>query len=260
MENVEYLQGRFEIESESKRDGIDGWTFQFSSLSGHGICAFLAFLNSLCQVGNRKLSDYVDIKYDGTNYTVTFLKYDPAIWGTTTNSVTVSKSTIDAAQGVRGDIDTIIVANALDQILKINKDKGQTNAWGAQRYGVFARYFLGIAGESEKADAPGYKIKDLTFEQITNLYNNYLAGNIKDLCCLGFSQNLKLGYIYNHDYTLKSIGTDPNGNGYLELINPWDDADCIRCSLEDLKKTNLEIFSHTSTAADFEKYLSSVLS
>lgn len=204
-------------------DGIDGWVLQGTE----GDCRLLAFFNSLC--GNQnvgKLSDYVTIQKSGLSYIVTFKNYPGA-----KKSISISTSDINNYTGVYGDLDTVVTDMALNRLLAQNKDRGKASVEKAY-YNTLANYMLG----SEKVTFIS-TTKDTNFQQrFVELWNKYKSEEISNFEIGIQTSNAKLGIISGHAYSVKNLVE----NEYVEVVNPWDDADCLRLSWNDFFNLSLE--------------------
>ena len=208
-------------------DGYDGWVMQGTE----GDCRLLALINSIC--GNRnngKLSDYITITKSGTSYKVTFKNYSG-----TNKTATITENELKSYTGVYGDIDTILIDIALNQLLALNRDYGKTNVSDAY-YNTLASYILGT--EDCTMISTNWKTNIIDFRtKFMQLWNQYKNGVVPNFTVGIQSTDNRLGIIGGHAYSVRNLT-----NEYIELINPWDDADCLRLSLDDFFNLSLEAF------------------
>ncbi len=79
-----------------------------------------------------------------------------------------------------------------------------------------------------------------------NLLSHYLAenGSLKDVQTAFDKINPALGNTTGHAYTIKDVGKDSNEEYYLSIINPWDYADCLKLTFDNLFNTSKFYFFH----------------
>ena len=150
---------------------------------------------------------------------------------------------------VRGDVDTAIVSYAFEKILTKNKDRGKTNVWGAQG-NVFSRYFLDSDATTAYANYndswvenyPDLKLSKAAYrEKLLACWEKYKNEEISNIVViLHAGDDYKTGRMDSHAYAIRDIATGPDGKEYIELINPWDDRDCVRFDLDTFFTWNTE--------------------
>ena len=267
--NTEIKRGIAENETRGL-DNINGWSTQAGHRAniGDGACALLSLINSLGKSTNSlDLSEYADIhdNKDGT-YTVKFLKFTDEIAATKgrSNEITISQRQF---RGVTGDLDTVVFVTALGELAvknnpyytkTVKNDDGTTTTekiyfkdhpkYKDQNFTLsclvnfydkeLSLYLFG-------AERPylGWYLRNMSDEQFMNLVSNYLAEdgdlsnfnvsfyNVKDIeyYALGVEGT-------NHSYSLKNVSCDMDGVCYVELVNPWDDADSVKLPLSYLRE------------------------
>ena len=257
LSGVEKINTQYSTEDISKKDNLDGWVQQ----GANGDCRLLSLINSFCgntNAGNIKDKLGIEISTSGSNVTVKFNRYDISKFGGT-NTVTVSKTEVDNFEGAFGDIDTILIDIALNKLIATNNDYDDRYAdFGIARddcdkdvetatYNTLARYLTG----SEKVtylcnidDWKAYENDYLTSQKLLECWNKYKSGEISNISIgIGVGeQNTALGIIEGHAYSLKNVVHNGNDEqAYVELVNPWDDADVLRIKYKDFLKLDITL-------------------
>ena len=236
--NVSNAEQIYDFQSNTTHvDNHDGWTLQGQI----GDCRLFSLINSLCGTKNNgSLSNYVKITTTSSGYEVEFPNYTG-----TNKKVTISKNDIELYVNrdkyAFGDLDTILVDLAMNKLMAVNNDNipgynvDKDNVSEAY-YNTIAKYLFG--NDQVTFISTGNNSSDFVtlFEK---LWNDYSAGEISNLTVGIHDRNTtststgidKLGIIYGHAYAVRNVVTGTNG--YIELINPWDDADCLKISLSD---------------------------
>ena len=215
-------------------DGYEGWAMQGTVPD----CRLLALINSIC--GNKNycnLSDYVTITQSGTGYTVTFKNYPG-----TNKTASISRSEIASFDGVYGDLDTILIDMALEKLLSANHDRGKTSVSTAH-YNTLANYLIGsedmtfLSNIRQDGDTneDAQQRKNYLRAKLPELWAKLQAGQIANLEIGIHTQNSKLGVVSGHAYSVKNLT-----NTYIELVNPWDDADVLKLDLEYFYSLDIE--------------------
>lgn len=206
--------------------GTEGYAVQGNTND----CRLFSLINSLGKNSNHgDLSNYVTITQSGDTYNVKFKNYTGA-----NNNVNISKSEAESYKGASGDITTVLIDMAINKLMYMNQDDSdlqsgatnQSNAFGRAQYQTVSKYFFG--NENFGAYIDGVNGCDRTeslnkFTEIWNDYNNGTNGVTNMLVSFG-SQNDNLGIVSGHAFSVKTVSP----NNYVELVNPWDDADVLR--------------------------------
>lgn len=228
--NAEYIRAR---SFQGYLDGVDGWSTQGTE----GDCRFLALINTLCGNNNNgSISDFATIVDKGSYYEVTFINY-PAT-GSKKNTVKVTKSELSTYTGVFGDLDTIILDKALNNIIAINRDNyfnGYDSALGSMvtrdttvenaYYNTIAKY---LTGKEDVTYLMSGSVSDYR-TKFLEVWNKYVNGEINNFAIGINTADGKLGIVAGHAYSVRKVDIV---NGYIEIINPWDDSDCLRLTLD----------------------------
>ncbi len=251
VENAEfvyYTQGITE-----NIDGKNGWAMQGEIPD----CRLFALINGLCRNDdNGSISNFVTINQSGDDYEVIFKKYPGA-----NKKATIKKSELTNFKDVFGDRDTVLIDIALNKLIKENIDNDQRVEWidevsGKDKsydadksvetafYNTISKYLTG----SEEITAIGsnwgnimhkvginnYNYRD-EFLRLWDAYEKGTATNFQ----IGINEDdNKLGIISGHAYSVRKVDTI---NNYIEIINPWDDADCLRLSLDKFFRLNTDV-------------------
>ena len=271
-ESINFMQRSGE-EKSNNMDNIDGWAQQ----GDRGDCRFFSLINSLCgntNEGNIKDALGVSITKSGNDVTVTFNRYDISKFGGK-NKVTLSMSEIEKDTGVFGDIDTIIVDLALDKLIKMNNDfddlyKNYKDLEGNPAesmvsnasYNTIARY---VSGSSEITflynNAPNENML-FTREKFLDCWDAYQSKDITNLT-IGMGNNSSdssMGIIGGHAYAVKDVvNNGDDEKSYVELINPWDDADVLKLSFTDFFKLDLTLVVYGEDLYEQNKIVPNVL-
>ena len=223
-------------------DYLDGWVCQ----GDEGDCRYLSLINSVCHNTNTgNLNKYMKVTDKGSSYEVEFLNY-PVKTGTKNNKIEVSKSELNSYTGVNGDLDTILIDLALNKIIARNMDRYEIvttedvtgdgipdyverdNSVQSAYYNTIAKYMFGNEDITVISDVSSQR------SQFLELWNKYQSGEIANLT-IGIhepSNNGKLGIIRGHAYSVKNVVTGTSDD-YVEIVNPWDDGDSLKLSLND---------------------------
>lgn len=212
-------------ETKGYLDGLDGWTTQ----GDEGDCRLLAIINSFCGNNNKgEISKFAQIKTNGSNYEITFPNY---IFGT--NKVTITANEVSNYSGATGDLDTILVDMAMNKLIAINKDFGDTSVETAH-YNTISRYLTGSSETTyiqiNGGNDPQNNISG-NINHLIDLWNKYQRGEISNLGVGINYSDYRTGVCGGHAYSIKNL--DINA-GYIEVVNPWDDADILKYSIEEL--------------------------
>ena len=233
--NISNAEEKLEFFTSSvSADSYEGWAMQGTVPD----CRLLALINGIC--GNKNygnLSNYVDILQSGTNYKVIFKNYPG-----TNKTATITQSEINNFKGVYGDLDTILIDMALEKLISTNRDRGKNSVSNAH-YNTLAKYLLGSEDmtflsnirQPNDTTAQAQQRKDEFKQELADLWNRYKAGQISNIEVGIHTQNTKLSVVSGHAYSLKNMT-----NEYVELVNPWDDADVLRLSLDYFYTLDLE--------------------
>lgn len=219
-QNVSGAEQIYQLETiTSQSDGIDGWTLQ----GNIGDCRLFSLINSLCGTNNNgELSKYVTITQNSGSYTVKFQNYTG---GTNTTTVTASDiNTYKSNRSVFGDLDTILVDIAMNKLISTNRDHGQSSVSTAY-YNTLPAYLLGDEHVTTNYPPNNGSDYESRFLRMWNAYANKEVTNFT----VGIDErdaNDKLGIAGGHAYAVRNVVQGENG--YVELVNPWDDADCLR--------------------------------
>jgi len=247
-------------------DNFDGWVRQ----GDNGDCRLYSVINSFAKcsnTGNIKELFNIDIKRGiNTNpngYKVTFNNAKrPEIDSEQTpdahfiNTFFVNDSELSQYTGSYGDLDTILIDIALNKLISMNQeyedyiraqegfenyvcDTSVSNA----TYNTLSLYLTGSSDvtyvTSDDVDSSPEEYKSRFLE----CWNRYNSGEISNLCVgitdIGVTNeqgddipdDFSLGIVGGHAYALKNVvNTGNDDNSYVELVNPWDDADVLRLS------------------------------
>ena len=193
-----------------------------------GDCRLFSIINSLGKnTNNGNLTNYVTINKSGTNYSVTFNNYPDAAHKT----ATITENEVKNTQNVTGDLTTILIDLAINKLMVENRDDARlqnsetnvNNAFSRADYNTVSLYFFG----NRKIDwADTYSEFNTQYQKYKNIANTEYSNLI-----VGFkTSNEELGIVSGHAYSVKSVTTN-----YVEVVNPWDDADVLRLSRNDFK-------------------------
>ena len=257
ISGVEKITTQYNIEDISKKDNLEGWVQQ----GINGDCRLLSIINSFCgntNAGNIKDILGVDITTSGNNITVKFNKYDTSKFGSE-NSITFSKSEVDNFVGAFGDIDTILIDIALNKLIKVNNDyddyaelfKNNDSEFDDETYetcvedatyNTLARYLTGSEEITYLSSwdkwAVDYADGYLTKARFLEVWRKYKSGEISNLGIGIANDNFSLGVVGGHAYSLKNVDET---HGYVELVNPWDDSDILRLTIDDLFSYTVDV-------------------
>lgn len=217
-------------------DNSIGW---FNQGGANGDCRLFVLLDSLSRSSdNFNLNDYVDIVKENDNYTVTFKKYTEE-----NNSVTISKANLNGFGNVTGDLDTVLIDYALNQLCNANKttDKQLLETYAEEKWPgeQFEIYELNTVQKAYYNTLSNYIFgtEDITIinhldndfkTKLAELYNAYQNNEISNISVgiQALSSDFKLGILTGHAYTLKELTEST-----ITLINPWDSADHLTLDL-----------------------------
>ena len=206
--------------------GVEGYASQGNSND----CRLYSLINSIAKnTNNGNLSNYVTITNNGDTYNVKFKNYN----GSGINNINISKTEAKNYKGVSGDITTVLIDLAINKIMAQNKDDSDlqssatnsSNAFSRAQYRTvstylfgndnFAMYGAGINGDKNNA-----------LSKLNTIWNDYKNGNnnVTNVIVSFSSGNDRLGIVAGHAYSLKNL----SANNYVELVNPWNDADVLR--------------------------------
>ncbi len=240
---AEKITTQYNTESIADANYLDGWVLQGSN----GDCRLLSVINSFCgntNEGNIKDKLGVSITKSGNYVTVKFNRYNTSRYGGT-NTVTFSVSELDNFDGAYGDVDTILIDIALNKLIAKNAEyesyleqfkSGDDDLEALTvdtcvadaAYNTIARYLTGsseITYLSNYDKWKGYENDYLTYEKLLDCWHMYQSGTISNISIGITETDYSLGIIGGHAYSLKNIDEE---YGYIELVNPWDDADVLR--------------------------------
>ena len=131
-----------------------------------------------------------------------------------------------------GDLDVVIIDYALNRLIDENRDMGLDTVQKAY-YNTIAEYFF---GKGPNMTEVGENTGDVTVTDYSNpdydtrlntLWALYQNGEIDNLT-VGIQprrpndSDYKLGVLTAHAYSIKDFG-----DGYITLVNPWDNADVL---------------------------------
>lgn len=199
-----------------------------SSQGSAGDCRLFSLINSLGKNNNNgNLTDYVTINKSGTNYSVTFNNYTGA-----NNTATVSENEVKNTQNVTGDLTTILIDLAINKLMVQNKDDArlqssetnETNAFSRADYNTVSLYFFGNRNIDWASNYTDFmtQYQKYSISAPDSGYTNLIVG-FK-------TTNESLGIVSGHAYSVKNVTSN-----YIEVINPWDDADILRLSINDFQ-------------------------
>ena len=244
-------------------DGKNGWAQQGAIPD----CRLFALINGLCHNNDEEGVPNVTVEKVGNNYKVTFNKYNGVSATIAPDEITKFTS-IDGGNGyVFGDLDTVLIDMALDKLISAGNDKrvwinykngelthpttGKKGYYAdssvaTAHYNTISKYLTGSPHVTmiDKDDNPNFQ------EQFNTLWNAYKEGNISNFQVgINEGRNTKLGIIDAHAYSVRTIETD-----YVELVNPWDDADCLRIPKEDFFNLNISVVVYGVNYFNTESY------
>ena len=226
----------------SNFDHIDGWTLQGSI----GDCRLFALINSICKNNNvGSLSEYVEIKKSGNNYTVRFKNYPDQSEATATITQAEINNYININNvKASGDLDTILVDIAMNKLIKENTDNPSFDRTSVDSayYNTIAKYLFGNELMTFfNTTTPNFRSR---LEELWEKYDD--SGQISNLT-IGIhdkdpnSQSTgepANGVVFGHAYSIRKYDM---ANNYIELVNPWDDADCLRLDLDKFYSYYIEV-------------------
>ena len=198
----------------------------FASQGSVGDCRLFSLINSLGAKNNGDLSEYVSITKSNSDYVVTFNNYPGAV-----NAATITEDEVKKTQNVTGDLTTILIDLAINKLMVQNDDDiylsssvtNVGNAFERAMYNTVSKYFF---GNTKVELANSYE----DFEQQWAKYSNPSNTEYSNLL-VGFkTSNASLGIVGAHAYSVKNVTSE-----YVELVNPWDDGDILRLSIDDFK-------------------------
>ncbi|MCR5266574.1 MAG: hypothetical protein K6E29_08300 [Cyanobacteria bacterium RUI128] len=256
--NVSGIETNYNVTQTSKQTATTNGNLEAFAQGGLGDCRFISLLSALALEG-KTLSDLgISISSSGSQYTVTFNKYN----GSGNKSITFNQSELYpvATQNVAGygeatlyrdnvfatgDLDARIVEYAINKLM-INNNGGhnlETNS-----YQNYSRYLFGTANTSfymNPSDTAGYTSvevnggiincsagKVLSKALMQGLWNKKENGTISNLLIgtytgdQGYNANLQI--CDTHAYAVTDVQDE-----YIELLNPWDNQDRVRISWSD---------------------------
>ena len=237
---------------------IDGTITTFNQ-GNAGDCRVLTIIENLSQKG--MFSNAVSITVnDNDTYTVTFNNYNPAD-ELYVNSTTVAKSDIEGFDNLHGDLDVVLTDYALNNLLGVNELKDTINGdytyIEIATYNTLANYFYGnidMAAAFYDPSLTGYSYDYQTrVEAFWDLYQNNTINNLT--VAFTCETDFDLGIISGHAYTLKNLDTE---NGYISLINPWDNQDILNLDLDKFYSSNANIFVYGYKYNDEELVINNI--
>ena len=232
-------------------DNHDGWAVQSSD---GGICGTLSIINSLCSNPSKNgLENIVKIEKNDDGYSVTFKANN--------KSIQITNKEINDNNMLYGDIDSRIFVVAFEKILKTNYSYLSATvgnrSWLEYFYNeqpkIYSEYITGNAKYYNTH--PNLNLFSKT--QLLNLWQHYTSGEISNWI-VGFDDtDGKIGKIGAHAYSVQNVTEE-----YIELVNPWDDRDCVRYSLDEFLNmgykcrfygySQTEITNFANTAVDYQ--------
>lgn len=214
---------------EQNTSTIDGKIGNYYQGYSGGDCRFLAIMESLSCTRGFKLSNYVSITAKSNNsYTVKYNNYKSG-----QNTVNVTSNDLQGDLCVYGDLDIVISNIALNKLISINRDAGNSSIYNAD-YNTLSDYFFG--NKSTTYIHPTYQYD--YEERFTELWNSYKSGKINNFTVGIFAgEDLSLGIVSEHAYAVKSFSDE-----YITLTNVWDSLDHLTLDTESFFDLNTSVF------------------
>ena len=109
-----------------------------------------------------------------------------------------------------------------------------------------------IFGENQNEPKQVYNYKKFTEAKFINLWEHYQNGDVNNFFVASDINIDYYGLTKGHAYAVKNVSKDSKNVCYVELVNPWDDADCVRVSYQDMVKWKFDVtlFGYTSEQVD----------
>ena len=238
VENAEYNRYMYENEPSTSVNGTIT-TFDQGSV---GDCRLLAILESLGE--KETFTNAVKITENDDTYTVQFKNY---VYAGKANSVDIAKSELTGFTNAYGDLDVVLTDMALNKLLKANNDSfkmANMTYVETATYNKLGDYFYG----QDKVTAALYdpSMAGLSYDyqaRVVDMWNKFRSGEIKNLS-VGFmcEDNLDLGIVSGHAYAVKNLVSGENG--YITLVNVWDNKDVLNLDLATFYTLNANVYSY----------------
>ena len=238
VENAEFNRYMYENEPSTSVNGTIT-TFDQGSV---GDCRLLAILESLGE--KETFTNAVKITDNGDTYTVQFKNY---VHAGKANSVDIAKSELTGFTNAYGDLDVVLTDMALNKLLKANNDSfkmANMTYVETATYNKLGDYFYG----QNKVTAALYdpSMAGLSYDyqaRVVDMWNKFQSGEIKNLS-VGFmcEDNLDLGIVSGHAYAVKNLVSGENG--YITLVNVWDNKDVLNLDLATFYTLNANVYSY----------------
>ena len=194
-----------------------------------GDCRFLAIMQSLSRTSDFKLSNYISITTNSNNtYTVKYNNYKSG-----QNTINVTSSDLQGDLCVYGDLDVVIADIALNKLISINKDAGNSSIYNAD-YNTLSDYIFGTKSTTYIHPTNKYSYEE-KFEELWNCYKNDEINNFTVGIFAG--EDLSQGIVAAHAYAVQNFSDD-----YITLTNVWDTLDHLTLDTDTFFNLSTSVF------------------